>query len=349
MTPSPHHGPPVGLRDAEIEATGSALYERRKSIERRLLAGASGFEVVSALTELIDGLIIGRYRNAIRGLNDTAKGAAAQYCCLVALGGYGRRELAPHSDIDLMFLFNPPGKDVMTELSRHMLHHLWDLGFQVGHSLRTISDCLTLAEGDLTIKTSMMEARFLAGSPQLFEDFQHRYIRRVVSRGVDRFIGRKMEERKREYEKFGETVYLLEPNVKKSKGGLRDLHVLQWAGMARYRAATIQDLANRGILSREDYIALTEAREFLWRVRALLHFHAGMAQEILSFDEQVWLAERFGFRDQPHLLGVEQFMQQYYRHTMGLHERCARFIGRCRRVPLRDRLAKLLPAPRLDG
>ncbi len=237
----------------------------------------------------------------------------------------------------------------MSELLRQMLHHLWDLGFQVGHSMRTIPDCLELAGSDLTIKTSMMESRFLAGSPQLFEEFHHRYFRRVVSRGVDGFIAQKMEERRREYEKFGETVYLLEPNGKKSKGGLRDLHVLQWAGMARYQAATIQELADRGILSRPDYLALTEAREFLWRVRALLHFHAGMAQEVLSFDEQVWLAERFGFQDRPHLLAVEQFMQQYYRHTMGLHERCVRFVGRCRRVPLRDRLAHLWPAPRLDG
>ncbi|MGH7233219.1 MAG: [protein-PII] uridylyltransferase [Nitrospiraceae bacterium] len=340
----------IGLiRDAEVYAAGSTLHEQRKAVERRLLAGASGFEIVSALTELVDGLIIGRYRNAMRSLGDQAMATGSQHCCLVALGGYGRRELAPFSDIDIMFLFNPQGKEVMSELSRHMLHHLWDLGFQVGHSLRTIPDCLDLADGDLTIKTSMMEARFLAGSPRLFEEFQHRYIRRIVSRGVDRFIVRKMDERRREYEKFGETVYLLEPNVKKSKGGLRDLHVLQWAGMARYRAATIQDLADRGILSRQDYLALTDTREFLWRVRALLHFHAGMAQEILSFDEQVWLAERFGFQDQPHLLGVEQFMQQYYRHTMGLHERCARFVGRCRRVPLRDRLAQLWPAPRLDG
>jgi [protein-PII] uridylyltransferase len=139
------------------------------------------------------------------------------------------------------------------------------LGFKVGHSVRTIGDCLELALQDLTVRTSMMEARFLAGGPQVFQEFHRRYLRRVVSRGTDRFIDLKLAERHREYDKFGETVYLLEPNVKKSKGGLRDLHVLQWAGMARFQAQTIQDLADRGILSRPDHRALLEAREFLSR------------------------------------------------------------------------------------
>ncbi|MGH7256067.1 MAG: HD domain-containing protein, partial [Nitrospirales bacterium] len=158
-----------------------------------------------------------------------------------------------------------------------------------------------------------------------------------------------MQERRREYEKFGETVYLLEPNVKKSKGGLRDLHVLQWAGMARHEAGTLQELADRGILSRQDYLALVEAREFLWRVRALLHVQAGRAQEILSFDEQIRLARHFGFEDRPHLLAVEQFMQQYYRHTMGLHEASMRFVERCRPVSFWSRLARLWPAARVDN
>ncbi|HEX7260829.1 MAG TPA: hypothetical protein VF258_03355, partial [Luteolibacter sp.] len=229
------------------------------------------------------------------------------------------------------------------------MHHLWDLGFQVGHSVRTIRDCLELAPTDLAIKTSLMEARYLAGSAELFQQFQRRYLGRIVTRGIESFIEKKIEERRREYQKFGETVYLLEPNLKKSKGGLRDLHVLQWVGMVKHQAPTIQDLTDRGILSRPDYAALVDAREFLWRVRALLHVHAGMAQEILSFDEQVWLANLLGFEDRPHLLAVEQFMQQYYRHTMGLHEISVRFIDRCRGVSLWDRVAKLWPSPKVDG
>jgi [protein-PII] uridylyltransferase len=335
------------MRDT-VDLQSSALAERREMIQQRLLDGASGAEAMEALTELVDGLIIGRYRNGLRQLGEETEIAASRSCCLVALGGYGRRELAPHSDIDLMVLFKPDLKAMVPDLVKTVLHPLWDAGFQVGHSVRTIQECLDLAAEDLTVRTSMMEARFLAGSAELFQEFHDRYARRIVGRGVDRFIDQKLDERRREYEKFGETVYLLEPNVKKSKGGLRDLHVLQWIGMARYRAATIRELADRGILSRQDYRALTEAREFLWRVRALMHVHAGSAQEILTFDEQVWLAQRFGYRDRPHLLAVEQFMQVYYRHTMGLHERMTRFVKRCRTVSLWSRLARLLPAPRLE-
>lgn len=341
-------GVPTGARqDAEIQAASSLLAEHRQAIHRRLLEGASGAEVMAALTELVDGLIIGRYRNALRRLGEPTAGL--QHSCLVALGGYGRRELAPYSDIDVMILYGRESARVVPELSRQVFHHLWDLGFQVGHSVRTIPDCIDLAGSDLTIRTSMMEARYVAGSPDLFQDFQRKIRRRVVERGVDRFIETKVAERRREYEKFGETVYLLEPNVKKSKGGLRDLHVLQWAGMAKYRAGTIKELADRGILSRRDYLLLVDAHEFLWRVRALLHVHAGMAQEILTFDEQVRLAHQFGYRDRPHLLAVEQFMQQYYRHTMGLHEACDRFVDRCRRVPFRTLVGRLLPVRKVDG
>lgn len=337
------------LLRGETETTAALLARQRRALHQRLTEGASGAEVVAAFTEFVDGLLIGRYRNVARHGRDDQAAAAFQRCCLVALGGYGRRELAPYSDIDLMFLFRPDAREAVARLSREVLHHLWDVGFQVGHSVRTIQDALELASTDLTVRTAMMEARYLAGSPDLFQEFQHRYLVRVARRGVDRFIERKMEERRREYQKFGETVYLLEPNVKKSKGGLRDLHILQWVGMVRYQAATIQDLADRGLLSRQDYLALTEAREFLWRVRAFLHFRAGMAQEILSFDEQVWLAQRFGFQDRPHLLAVEQFMQQYYRHTMGLHEICIRFVDRCRGVSWLNRLAQLWPGAKLDG
>ncbi len=336
------------LHEADGEAVGAVLNEQRQAIAHRLMDGASGAEIVAAYTDLVDGLIIGRYRNAVRKGGEALTAAGFQHCCLVALGGYGRRELAPHSDIDLMVLYRNEAADVIAELVREVLHPLWDIGFQVGHSVRTIQDCITLGLSDLTVRTSMMEARFLTGNPQLFQEFHARFFRKVVTAGVDKYLDQKLEERRREYEKFGETVYLLEPNVKKSKGGLRDLHLLQWAGVARYQAPTIRELSDRGILSRTDFVTVSEAREFLWRVRALLHAHAGMAQEILSFDEQVWLAERFGFHDRPHLLAVEQFMQQYYRHTMGLHEACSRFVQRCKSRGWWKRLTGWLPAPRVD-
>ena len=336
------------LRGAEAEPA-SALAGRRQALRQRLLDGGSGAEVMAALTEFVDGLIIGKYKHAMRQAGEVAQVAGAQHCCLVALGGYGFRELAPYSDIDVMFLFREEAGEAAPALFREVLHYLWDLGFQVGHSMRTIDDCIDLAGKDLTIRTAMMSARFMTGSPHLFQEFNRRYAREVVGRGRGRFIEQKIEERRREYEKFGQTVYLLEPNVKKSKGGIRDFHLLRWAGMARYQAATLQDLADRGFLSRQDLLSLTEARDFVWRVRAFLHLEAGRAEEILSFDEQVRLASLYGFEDQPHLLGVEQFMQQYYRHTIGLHETLLRFLDRCLAVSAKRRSPGALPAAKMDG
>jgi [protein-PII] uridylyltransferase len=349
VTIASNSGLPEGLLQRAETAPVSALAGHRQALRQRLLDGATGAEVMTALTEFVDGLIIDRYRNAMRQAGEGAQVAGAQHCCLIALGGYGQRELAPYSDIDVMFLYSEKAGEAAPALFGEVLHHLWDLGFQVGHSMRTIHECIELAGQDLTIRTAMMTSRFLAGSPNLFQEFHRRYFKEVVGRGAGRFIEQKVEERRREYVKFGQTIYLLEPNVKKSKGGLRDFHLLRWAGMARFQATTLQDLTDRGFLSRQDFLSLTDARDFLWRVRAFLHFEAGMAQEILSFDEQVRLASLYGFEDRPHLLGVEQFMQQYYRHTMGLHATMLRFIDRCLAVPAKRRSPRAVSGNMVDG
>ncbi|MCG3776607.1 MAG: Bifunctional uridylyltransferase/uridylyl-removing enzyme [Nitrospira sp.] len=327
----------------------SALAWHRQAIKQRLLDGATAAEVMAALTEFVDGLVRDRYQSAMKQAGEGAQVAGAQHCCLVALGGYGQRELAPYSDIDIMFLYSEEAGEAAPALFREVLHHLWNLGFQVGHSMRTTQDCVELAGQDLSIRTAMMTARFLAGSPNLFRKFHRLYAKEVIGRGAGRFIEQKKEERQREYTKFGQTIYLLEPNVKKSKGGLRDYHLLRWAGMARFQASTLQDLADRSLLSRQDFLSVTEARDFLWRVRAFLHVGAGRAQEILSFDEQVRLASLYGFEDRPNLLGVEQFMQQYYRHTVGLHETLIRFIDRCQAVTAKRRSSRAVPSDLLDG
>ena len=164
------------------EATSllQVLDEHRAHIAQRVMAGASGAETLAAMTEFVDGLIVGRYRDAVRQGGDDMATVGMQQCCLMALGGYGRRELAPQSDIDLMFLFEPGADKPVESLVRAVLHPLWDCGFQVGHSVRTIADSIELAETDATVKTSMMEARFLAGSADLFQDFHRKYFRRVI-------------------------------------------------------------------------------------------------------------------------------------------------------------------------
>ncbi len=325
-----------------------AIQKRREWLHRRLLDGATGVEVVESFTDLIDAVLIGRYRAVTReeGQKDTS---ALRHCCLVAVGGYGRRELAPFSDIDVMVLYQSGGSKVVSTLSQNVFHHLWDLGFQVGHSVRSIPDCLTVAEEDLAVRTSLMEARFLGGDPSVFQEFRSKFTRRFLGKRSKMFIQQKLEERRRDYAKFGETVFLLEPNVKKSKGGLRDLHLLQWVGMAKYQAMTLQELSNRGLLAHQDYLALLEAREFLWRVRCLMHFQAGRAQDILSFEEQVRLAAQYQFVDQPHILAVEQFMQQYFRHTTGIYDHCLRFLDRTTETSFWSRLGRWWPSPLIEG
>jgi len=334
--------------DEDLISTQAVLQERRNGLAQRLRDGASGADIVAGFTHLVDSVLIARYRNVIRQhVDESAVGM--QQCCLVAVGGYGRRELSPYSDIDVMVLYHAGGEKVVKTLSAQVLHHLWDLGFQVGHSVRSIQDCLVVAEEDLAVKTALMESRFLTGGAVVYQEFQRRFSRRVLGRRVGSFIFEKIEERKRDYAKFGETIYLLEPNIKKTKGGLRDLHLLQWVGMAKYQASTLQDLANGGFLAHQDYMDLSEAREFLWKVRALLHLEAGRAQDILSFEEQVRLAKELGFQDQPHMLAVEQFMQLYYRHTTGIYDRCARFVNRSQDQSLWSRVKGWWPRPLING
>ncbi len=338
----------VDLSQSGEPSTQAVLEARREGMLGRLREGASGTEVVSDFTSLVDTVLIGRYRSVVRQRSGDAP-SGMQHCCLVAVGGYGRRELSPYSDIDVMMLYRTGGATFVQDLSKQVFHHLWDLGFQVGHSVRSIHDCLVVADGDLSVKTALMESRFLVGSPAVFQEFQRRFAKRVLGRRVGSFIREKLEEREQDYAKFGETVFLLEPNIKKTKGGLRDVHLLQWIGMARYQASTLRELVDRGVLAHQDYAALLDAREFLFRVRALLHLGAGRAQEILSFDEQVRMAQEFGYRDEPHLLGVEQFMQQYYRLTTGIHHRAMRFVERAGSTNLWTRLRRLWPAPLIDG
>ena len=211
----------------ELSSTQAVLQERRDGLAQRLRDGASASEVVAGFTDLVDSVLIARYRNILRQhVGNFA--VDLQQCCLVAVGGYGRRELSPYSDIDVMVLYDDGGEKVVQTLSKEVLHHLWDLGFQVGHSVRSIQDCLMVAEEDLAVKTALMESRFLSGGATVFQEFQRRFSRRVLGHRVGSFIRDKVEERYRDYAKFGETIYLLEPNIKKTKGGLRDLHLLQW-------------------------------------------------------------------------------------------------------------------------
>lgn len=306
------------------------LEMRRSNIHEAHTNGASGKEVISALTAVADEVIRRLYIEATARSRVVSPAWNGEDLVLVALGGYGRQELAPHSDIDIMFLYRADDSEIARDTAATILRGLWDLGYRIGHSQRTIRDCVTIGRSDLTVKTSLMEARFLIGSRSLYREFHKRYQEEVVWRNVPAYISGKVEERFLEYERYGSTLYLLEPDIKMGKGGLRDLHLLKWVAMARYRTLSLADLQQRALLSQKDFQILMEAQEFLWKIRNELHFHAGRCYDVLSFDEQVRLAKVFQFEDQQKRLAVESFMQRYYQHTTGLHHVATRFLNRAR-------------------
>src|SRR5213594_3934445 len=316
---SPQAGPqrPVDQR----RPSRASLVGRRQAIAAAHARGASGVETVTALTALADDILRDHYALEYAGTFSPAG------VVLVALGGYGRRELAPSSDIDLMFLYEPLHEREARAVSAAILHVLWDLGFLVGHSLRTIADCRSMGRTDLTVRTSLMEARWLAGDQALFDEFTRTYREQVSGKRVQDYVAHKLGERQEEYGKYGSTNFLLEPNIKKSRGGLRDLHLLKWTALARYETSSFEDLSAVGLLSAGDVAALWDAQEFFWRVRNELHFFALRAQDIVTFDEQIRIAGLWGFKDLPHLLAVEQFMQQYYRHSTRVCDITSRFVS----------------------
>ncbi|MEK6684243.1 MAG: [protein-PII] uridylyltransferase [Nitrospirota bacterium] len=303
------------------------LEKRLIEIQRHHAGGATGEQVIAALTDLTDEVIERITQGVLQEIPSGDRWKFEDGLAVVALGGYGRGERSPYSDIDIMFLHRPSFHGEIEKMAGAILQHLWDAGFQVGHSTRTVDDCIAIGRKDLTVRTSLMEARFLTGSRSLFDPFRLRYQRKVVHHRPDLFIKDKIRSREDEYEQYGTTIHLLEPHIKKSRGGLRDLHLLRWLAQIRYQTSSLDQLKQQGILSKQDYRALTEAQEFLWRIRNELHFFAGRCQDSLTFDEQIRLAADRGYHDNPHLLGVEQFMQTYYDHTTAIAEITGRYLA----------------------
>jgi [protein-PII] uridylyltransferase len=328
--------PPAGL-----EELAGLLARERAAIEGSHRAGASGATVVRALSDLMDRLIVDVARRP---------GAPAEPAgwALVALGGYGRRELCPHSDVDLMVLHEPTAREPVEALAPPLFKTLWDLRLHLGHSVRTIADCVDVARRDVATATSLLEARPLFGATALVGGLERRLGSEVV-RGAEGFVGRLVDEMRRGHAKHGSSLYMLEPNVKKSGGGLRSIHFLRWMALARYGTADLGVLHARGLLTAAEGRALREAQEFYWRVRNDLHFAAGHAADTLAFDDQVRLARLFGYRDDGKRLGVERFMQQYYIHATEVHEIVERFIARTSRRPLALRLLDRALARKVDG
>ena len=269
---------------------------------------------------LVDDLILARSRLVERLLLEAWRrhlpmGAGA---ALVAVGGYGRQELHPSSDVDIMILLEDAEKTRLSHAGAQLITFLFDIGLKLGYSIRTVEDCVQVASTDDTVITNLIEARRLAGSPALFERMRAATARDRIWSSED-FFAAKIDEQKVRWHKFGGTAYNLEPNIKENPGGLRDIQMIGWVAKRHFDAENLHDLVTHGFLTEREHHTLIEGQSLLWRIRFALHRLTGRSEDRLLFDYQRTLAAEFGFTDEDQNLAVEQLMQGYYRTVMELN------------------------------
>ncbi|MGB5831838.1 MAG: [protein-PII] uridylyltransferase [Thiohalocapsa sp.] len=285
------------------------LRTSKQSLVDRYQAGTPIGHLVRELSALVDLLTTCAWRRFM---------PADEPAALIAVGGYGRRELHPASDIDLMILLEPGGIDRVGNTISELVMFLWDIGLEIGHSVRTVEQCREEAIADVTIVTNLIESRLVTGNRMLFDGMR-------TATGPDQiwpseaFFEAKCKEQLARWEKFGETAYNLEPNIKENPGGLRDIQMIAWVTKRHFGADSLHELVDHNFLTEAEYLSLIDGQTLLWRIRFALHCLAGRREDRLLFDYQRTLADQFGFADHGDNLAVEQFMQQYYRAVMGLN------------------------------
>jgi len=314
-------------RRLRLEFFRQALAEGYDSLKVRHAEGASGQESVRTHARLMDDVILSLTR--LIAADAVADGLAATPQVVMALGGYGRGELHPLSDVDLMVIYDGKMSPYVQRMMQELLYSLWDLGLHVGHSLRSLDDCVAMARTDFPSRTSMQEARFLAGDRRLFARFQRVLREEVFRRDFGQFLETTLMERDARYRKHGASPYIGEPNVKESAGGLRDMHTAMWLGEAKFGARTLRELADKGLITPREQAAADAALTFLWRVRNELHFFSGHKNDVLTRDLQPRIAKNLGYENDATSLGVERFMRDYYLHARVIHRVSKRLIARC--------------------
>src|SRR5881397_3380974 len=291
------------------------------------VGGASGQQSVQAYAAFMDGFLATLFRLAAEDAK--REGAPSAPLVLVALGGYGRGELHPLSDLDLMLIYDGEMGPHVQRVTQGLLYALWDLGLQVGHAVRSLPDCLAMARTDFPSRTSMQQARFLVGDRRLFARFQRVLRQEVFRRDFGQFLETTLVERDARYRKHGASPYIGEPNVKESAGGLRDMHTAMWLGAAKFGARTLRELTDKGLITPREQAAADAALTFLWRVRNELHFFSGHKNDVLTRDLQPRIAKNLGYENDETTLGVERFMRDYYLHARVIHRVSKRLIARC--------------------
>jgi [protein-PII] uridylyltransferase len=299
----------------------------RGLISRFLDHPSDSRSLIAAQSALTDVLVWVAFAVATNRLHPLANPTDAEYIAVVAVGGYGRAEMAPCSDVDLLFLspwkITPWAESVVES----MLYILWDLKLKVGHSSRTVKDCIRLGKDDVTIRTALLEHRFVVGHMPLAVELDEKLWTDLFRGTAAQFIEAKLAERAERHKRQGGQRYVLEPNVKEGKGGLRDLQTLYWIGKYMHRVSSAEGLVGAGLLNREEFDAFTRAEDFLWAVRCHLHDIAGRAMDQLTFDAQVEVAARMRYEDAGGRRAVEHFMQDYFRHATRVGELTSVFLA----------------------
>jgi [protein-PII] uridylyltransferase len=305
---------PAALRPAGLALIKQAFQSGREKVKYAVeKEGLPGLPAARALSQMQDAIIQVIYDFATKHVYHAQNPSSAERICVVATGGYGRGELAPGSDIDLLFL-RPFKQTAWGEsVIEFILYMLWDLGLKVGHATRSLAESVRLAKLDITIRTAILEARYLWGDRGLYEELRTKFWKEVATGNGRDFVEAKLAERSARHERQGESRYLVEPNIKEGKGGLRDLQTLYWIGKYLYHVDDAADLVEHGVFTREEYRTFQKAEAFLWNVRVRLHYLLNRAEERLSFDVQPALATEMGYvnAEKPRH-AVEGFMRAYF-------------------------------------
>src|SRR5690625_5001336 len=296
-----------------LDILKEAQAQGRAEIESRFEAGASGRTTARALAFLADQLLRLIYDHVTKDLFPLHNPSMAERLALVAVGGFGRGELAPFSDLDILFLHPYKIAARSEQVVEATLYLLWDLGFKVGHATRSLDESLRLAGTDTTVATSLLESRYLWGDQPLYLELRRRYGNEVREGRSAAFIEAKLRERDRRHQLHGGgSRYVLEPNIKESKGGLRDLHTLFWLAKFVYGIEEVSRLVERGIFSRAEVRRFTKALDFFWTLRCQLHYLTARAEERLTFDLQQQIAPLMGYTDHGGASAVERLMKHYF-------------------------------------
>ncbi|MCC6887455.1 MAG: [protein-PII] uridylyltransferase [Hyphomicrobiales bacterium] len=307
-----HAGRERDLRMAVAQRLKAALTEGRATAERLLLADRHGRRCAERLCRMHDEIIRLLFELAERHLYPAENRSEAERMTVVATGGYGRGLLAPGSDIDLLFLLPYKQTAWGESVAETILYCLWDMGLKVGHATRSVNECIRQAKADMTIRTAVLEARYLFGDRKLFEELVARFDKDVALGTAPEFVAAKLAEREERHRRAGQSRYLVEPNVKDGKGGLRDLHTLFWIAKYVYRVREPEELIEKGVFNRSEYTLFRRCEDFLWSVRCHMHFVTSRSEERLSFEIQREIAVRLGYTSHPGLRDVERFMKHYF-------------------------------------